>query len=624
MVGLPQFIGFFCRFIEDKIDKALKESMKLKRENRIEFLILFVCCVVAISYLIYSVKNKIHNKEREIKILVNEAATNITSITTIYDRHLQLIKSRAEELLSEDFKDNVNFKNRLINITGKGWELQPDKKDSLTFVGRITGTGTVQEISQEELQEIYLAEKLNKLFAQAKLNLPHAPFIYYTSRANFWNLTPRHAEDFSFFIENYLTYDLYTFGLPKNNPDKNIFWTKPYLDAGGNGIMVTAGIPLYDKDNFKGTICIDMLFTDIADYLKSNIFTNRNVILIDNYSQVVSSTVEQFASLDTILTLQDLTGDIRNDAGLYELNKFGWHNKDRIFVLKVPNTQWYIMHFEKRIDFLKDIISAELPVFASVLFLLVIIYLLLYSNRLRIENEKAKIKAENANSTKDKFLSIIAHDLRSPFSGLLGFSDLLYDNLNNNDAEQQKRYIRVIHEQIRNFHKLLENLLIWVQFQKEGISFNPVELALHNIAEETLEPLKPLADNKLIQLFNNIPREIKVVSDKSMLDTIIRNLVSNAIKFTPKSGKIYISAKIKDQYVELKIMDNGTGISKDKIAELFEISKKTSTKGTEGESGTGLGLILCKEFVELQRGEIWVESEGGKGTAFYFSIPLKD
>jgi signal transduction histidine kinase len=597
--------------------------MKEEKKIRVEFTILIVCILLAIGYIIHAVDKYTESKESDIKILVNEATNNINSITTIYNSHLQLIQRRAEELLTEDFKDAITIKKRLIDVPNKGWELQPNEKDTITSVGRITGLGIANDISTKEIKEIYMAEKLNKFFAQTKVNLPNAPFIYYTSKTNFWNLTPRHIADFSFFAKDYINYELYTLGLPKNNPHRDIFWTKPYLDAGGNGIMVSAGVPLYYQNEFKGTICIDMMFLDIAKYLKSNMFSNQNISLIDNYNQVVSSTISCLATPDTISALNNLIGDKRNNIGLFELNKFTWHNKKRIYVSKVPNTQWYILHYEERSTYVFDILSHVLSVLVSVMLFLVIIYLLLYTNRLRIENENAKIKAENANSTKDKFLSIIAHDLRGPFSSILGFSDLIYENSSSNNTEQQRDYIEIIHGEIQTFYKLLENLLVWVQLQKEGINYTPVELTLFETADETLEPLKQLAQNKSIHIFNKIPDNFKVISDKSVLDTIIRNLVSNAIKFTAKGGKIIVGATIKNQQAEIYVNDDGTGISREKLNELFDISKKTTTKGTEGESGTGLGLLLCKEFVELQKGKIWVDSEVGKGTTFYFSIPLK-
>ncbi|MCE1188351.1 MAG: ATP-binding protein [Ignavibacteria bacterium] len=231
-------------------------------------------------------------------------------------------------------------------------------------------------------------------------------------------------------------------------------------------------------------------------------------------------------------------------------------------------------------------------------------------------------KAEEANSTKDKFFSIIAHDLRGPFTSMLGFSEIMRDSFENNDLDNQRKYFGYIHEGIKGVYKLLDNLLLWAKLQRGGITSNPEDLLLKSIVDETIEPLRLLINNKSITFLNQIPDSTKVYSDKNLLSTIIRNLVSNAIKFTQRNGCIFVSAIANDQFVEISIKDDGTGIPKDKINILFDISKKTSTTGTEGEPGTGLGLLLCKDLVEKQNGKIWVESEVGKGSTFSFTIPL--
>lgn len=599
-------------------------TMRFKKETRIEFFILTVCVVLAVFLMVYEVNNTISNMDRETNILVHETVRNISSIQTIHSQHLQLLRSRAEELLSEPFQDIESLKKRLVNIEGKGWELRPDKQDSLTAIGRLTGTGRVEDLSQNKIREIYTAEKPNNLFAATKVNLPNSPFVYYISASDFWNLTPRHQEEFAVFIQEYHNYDLYTFGLPENNPAGKVFWTKPYMDAGGNGLMVTAGIPIYAHGEFKGTICIDMLFKDIANYLKSNAFSNRNISLVDNYSQVVSSTFHDLAPPDKIPTLRNLINDERNNIRFFELNKFTGYKNHRIYISPIPNSQWYIFHFNTRSEFLTLIILRVLPKFVAAIFLLVIIYFLLYTNRLRIENEEARIKAEKANATKDKFFSIIAHDLRSPFTSLLGFSEIMNENFKSNNLEEQKETFEYIDKGIKDVYKLLENLLLWARLQKESITINPIELILSDLVNEAVEPLLQLSQNKAIEVINQIPADIIVLSDKSILSTVIRNIVSNAIKFTPKNGSINISAVNKNRFTEIIIKDNGIGIPPENINTLFNVSEKTSTHGTEGETGTGLGLVLCKEFVELQKGSIRVESEVGKGTSVYFTIPAKN
>lgn len=252
-------------------------------------------------------------KKREVRVLVDEAEANIDLFTTVYRSHLQMLRSRAQEILLEDDHASAAIRSRLVDVPGKGWELMPDPQNAGSSVGRLSGTGSVASMPDELVREIAMAEKLNRLFAQTKLNIPDAPFVYYISKHRFWNLTPRSNGEFSFFIDAYQGYDLYTLGLPERNVAKEVFWTKPYLDAGGNGVMVTAGIPLYDRGKFIGTICIDMLFADIARYLKGDTFENRNISLIDDYNQVVSSTVENLSTAESMPVIQDLFGDSRNN-----------------------------------------------------------------------------------------------------------------------------------------------------------------------------------------------------------------------------------------------------------------------------------------------------------------------
>lgn len=243
------------------------------------------------------------------------------------------------------------------------------------------------------------------------------------------------------------------------------------------------------------------------------------------------------------------------------------------------------------------------------------------------EIEEKNQELQESNATKDKFLAIISHDLMSPFNILMGFSDLLKSSFEEEDIEEQKQYVNHIHKNIHKTYKLLENLLIWARSQKNGISFNPEKTNLFLISNEIIELLKYVADNKSIIIENRIGKEIIVDADENMLSTILRNLISNAIKFTPKKGNVRIDARkiIKNgnhQFVEIAIQDSGIGISPENKSKIFSISSNISTKGTEKEEGTGLGLILCKEFVEKHGGKIYLESELGSGSKFIFTLPV--
>ena len=247
--------------------------------------------------------------------------------------------------------------------------------------------------------------------------------------------------------------------------------------------------------------------------------------------------------------------------------------------------------------------------------------------KIKIEENEAKLI--EANKTKDKFLSIIAHDLKSPFNSMLGFSSLLNDNFNEYSTEEIKKFFAAIHFGIKNTYKLLENLLLWSRTQIGGIDFNPEKINLYLTSVDSIKLLNQLSEDKTIIIKNQISENLYINADKYMISTIIRNLISNAIKFTPKGGEITINTnKIRDKnnrkFTEILIADNGVGISKEMQLRLFDISKNTSTAGTENEKGTGLGLILCKEFTEKHNGKIKVESKEGSGSVFSFTIPKID
>lgn len=242
--------------------------------------------------------------------------------------------------------------------------------------------------------------------------------------------------------------------------------------------------------------------------------------------------------------------------------------------------------------------------------------------KIMLQNEKLK----KLNDTKDKFFSIIAHDLKSPFNSILGFSELLNSEYDQYNDIQKKKYFQIIHNGINSTYKLLENLLIWSQTQRGNIVFNLEKVNLYLIANEAIKLTSLFAENKSILVTNLISESIIIKADKEMLSTIIRNLLSNAVKFTPKGGNIELSSRcisINEQnFTEISIKDNGVGISKELQSQIFEINNKNVTPGTENEKGTGLGLILCKEFVEKHDGKIWVESDEGIGSVFIFTLPL--
>ena len=238
-----------------------------------------------------------------------------------------------------------------------------------------------------------------------------------------------------------------------------------------------------------------------------------------------------------------------------------------------------------------------------------------------IESEKV---LREANTMKDKFFSIIAHDLKNPFNAIMGFSNLLYEAYDNFDEKQRKTFIKNICEASESTFKLLQNLLEWSRTQTGNIDFNPQSLDLIAIITENITLLKSSAENKNIAVKLGKFEKTHVFADENMVKAILRNLLSNAIKFTDIGGKVSVEVKISDEMAEVTVKDNGVGMDPKNIKRLFRIDDQFKSEGTAKEQGTGLGLILCKEFIEKNKGKIWVESELGKGSKFSFSLLIKD
>jgi len=227
------------------------------------------------------------------------------------------------------------------------------------------------------------------------------------------------------------------------------------------------------------------------------------------------------------------------------------------------------------------------------------------------------------NMTKDKFFSIIAHDLRNPFITILGFSELLLSDFQELTEEEKIYYIEEMQNSANLSHNLLQNLLQWSRSQTGRIDFSPRVISVHDMVKQNFELLKQTAAKKGISLVNKVDVVINIEADEDMSDTIFRNLITNAIKFTSDGGSISIDAEIKDDTVVIKVKDTGIGMDEETKSKLFRLDVNHSSLGTSQEKGTGLGLILCKEFVEKHKGKIWVESSIGKGTTFSFTLPIK-
>lgn len=243
-----------------------------------------------------------------------------------------------------------------------------------------------------------------------------------------------------------------------------------------------------------------------------------------------------------------------------------------------------------------------------------------FEEELKNKNEELKV----VNTEKDKFFSIIAHDLRSPFNMFLGMTEIMVEQLHDLSLDKIKEIATKMRESATNLFRLLENLLEWSRMEQGSIPFNPQGVPLLPLINESVILSLERAKFKEIKVNYDVADDFMIYADKNIIQTVIRNLVSNAVKFTPRGGEITLSAiHCDNNSVEIFIRDNGIGMNPEIQENLFRLDVQSNRTGTEGETSSGLGLILCKAFIERHGGRIWVESEEGKGSTFHFTIPCK-
>lgn len=238
--------------------------------------------------------------------------------------------------------------------------------------------------------------------------------------------------------------------------------------------------------------------------------------------------------------------------------------------------------------------------------------------------KQREIELLESNQAKDKLFNIIAHDLRGPMNAILGFSELLKDDNDSTlEPKQRTKMLDYIYQSAKSSYGLFENLLTWSRSKVGTILFDPQPQKLNEICDKCVDLLKHSAAVKKIHVQNSLPKNLNAHVDVNMMSTVFRNLISNAIKFTPPNGDVIIELQNnkEDDFLEITISDSGVGIKKERLQSLFSVGESKSTKGTNNESGTGLGLIICKEFVEKHDGKIWIESIEKRSTTVHFTLP---
>lgn len=357
--------------------------------------------------------------------------------------------------------------------------------------------------------------------------------------------------------------------------------------------------------------------------------TDQKQYWVDNNLNL-PSVINEKSSLDLQGTIKDVIHDGNGETfSIYSLNNnhasaisFSEltmiHESGNLFLVSITN--------DHLLDIVKELNNAILVINIIIILLAMFGISYLIMNRLNIitktiEIKNSEEKLKELNQSKDKFFSIIAHDLKNPFNGIMGMSGYLSMDYDNVKDEERREIIDDINIASKNAFNLLQNLLEWTRTQSGTIKNNPTPIDPSQIIEIALETVQTLAKNKEIEIIQNINTEAQGFADENLVNTVIRNLTTNAIKFSPRKSEIEIEVKDYDKELVFSIKDQGIGLHHDEIDKLFRIDVTFHKKGTEKETGTGLGLKLCKEFVEYCKGKIWVLSDPGKGSIFYFTIP---
>lgn len=368
------------------------------------------------------------------------------------------------------------------------------------------------------------------------------------------------------------------------------------------------GIQLSDKLKISGKKC-DLL-----------------LLLGEYYHQTGNNTKAYSTLIEHNTLIETLHAQSRSDKIAQLQTKFETERKEKENeILRVKN-----QFTQKKLEE-EQFRTTSLIVFSILALAVITLIIILFRSKVRVNKcineinkklEESNSKLQITNATKDKFFSIIAHDLRSPFNAILGLSDLIKDEAENSqDIDLIRNYNHMVNESAHSLFSLLENLLQWARSQQGQMEFSPSQFDLHEIIACNLKIFSSKTADKSVELRSEVPKNSLVFADYNMVDSLVRNLISNALKYTLKGGSILISSKIENNQLYLSVKDSGIGISKENQKKLFRLDSNYSTMGTKNENGSGLGLILCKEFIDKNGGKIWVESEKDKGSKFIFSLP---
>ena len=560
-----------------------------------------------IAYTISLDINDNHSKAAALSTLAT-----FSKIKGEYDRALQFYIKEIEMRKSLDDKAGIAEATRLIG------ELYRARRQ---YLEAISYSEKAVVLFKEIADEYGIGRCYNRLAA-----------IYYEMGPNYYDSSMKYVE---YSIDYALKVKQNILAVSNYNLKASIFKEKNMLNKAIEEYYKALKLFL----EYHAEYYLINIYTNLADaYLKTRNFSKSIEYAKLAYEQAEKTKVLEY-QMESARVLKDIYVSFGDSANgylyfekynyFYEKN-FNLKRDEQLQELEVKNnSKDQLLQIAVQERELQKVIFISV----SVLIILVLIIGIIYFRNgvLRKKNSiitEQKEKLQELNSTKDLFFSIIAHDLKNPLGSFKAITEMMSDEFEAFSQEELKEFTILMKNSAINLSELLENLLTWSRTQRGTIDYTPEYQYIFQLVKHNLSLLESAAKQKNIQLINNINESDLAYCDGNMINTVIRNITTNAVKFTPEGGSIIINSEIikkeQKQYYQINIKDSGVGMPEKVLKSLFNIGEARSTEGTSGEKGTGLGLIICKEFINKHNGNIWAESEQGKGTTFHFTIPLKE
>lgn len=532
------------------------------------------------------------------------------SIDNRLDEYAQLLRSGVGLFAVSD------------SVSRDDWKRFNEVTNTIKFLPGIEGFGYTHVLKPEELND-HIRSFRNKDYGKDYTVYPEGKRDIYTSIIFLEPFNERNKQAFGYdMFSEPVRHKAMQTAIDSNNTQLSgkVFLVQERARSKGEDLQpgVLMYIPVYKKGMptttvaerrraIKGWVYSPFRMRDLMGGIRGNIETSlKKNIHIRIYD-------EENLSSDAILFDSYLANQVDTSAF-----KMTYRNS-----IDFNGRKWYLVFRGRKAETtgidIQPVILVSGVIISLLLFLLAIMQI--SSNFRRKQIQQLNEQLEKLNSDKDRFIAVLSHDLKSPFTSILGFLELITSDIRQFTIDEIEGHINIINDAARNFYNLLEDLLMWARGHSGKMPYNPVDLNIYHIYDNVMDTLEPVARSKSISVSYSGDRQIKVTADADMLKAIMRNLISNAVKFTNPGGSVKVSTKRENGKVMVSIADKGVGIKPEKMDSLFDISKIQSTAGTANEKGSGLGLILCREFVEKHGGEIEVTSEYGKGSEFRFTLP---